>query len=85
MTSLHIVVTKQKEAKSLLPVRHVAKHNFSQGASTFFQGVISLGINHARHKLKKSLTASPLRLAITSRLYLPSPRPFPLQYHAYAL
>lgn len=38
MTPLHIVVTKQKEAKSLLPVRHVAKHNFSQGASTFSKG-----------------------------------------------
>lgn len=50
MTPLFTVVAKQKKAKSLLPVRHVAKHDFSREASTFFLELISFGINHTSHK-----------------------------------
>lgn len=50
MTPLCAAAAKQKKAKSLLPVRRVAKHDFSREASSFFLEVISFGINHISHK-----------------------------------
>lgn len=85
MTLLHTVVTKQKEAKSLLPVRHVAKHNFSRGASTFFRGVISSGINHPRHKSKERdhpSTSTPRRIPPSLPIPAPPSPPVPCTHSA---